>query len=181
MTLIGNRPEWVLAMLACFRTGAVVLPCTEQLRAKDLRLRIEVAQPCADRRRRAQPRRARAGAVPRLPVLLIPDERLFAAEPAPAAELDPADPALITFTSGTAGEPKAVVHAQRYLLGQRLQARSWLGAGPGRAGVVHRRQRLVEVGSQRVHRPLAGGRRRPAARCPLRPRTSGSSCSSASA
>ena len=40
MTLIGNRPEWVLGMLACFRLGAVVLPCTEQLRAKDLRLRI---------------------------------------------------------------------------------------------------------------------------------------------
>ena len=44
MTLIGNRPEWVLSMVACFRIGAVVLPCTEQLRAKDLRLRIEVAR-----------------------------------------------------------------------------------------------------------------------------------------
>ena len=57
MTLIGNRPEWVLAMLACFRTGAVVLPCTEQLRAKDLRLRIEVARPSlivADERNRAE-------------------------------------------------------------------------------------------------------------------------------
>ncbi len=37
MTLIGNRPEWVLAMVACFRIGAVVLPCNEQLRASDLR------------------------------------------------------------------------------------------------------------------------------------------------
>ena len=45
MTLIGNRPEWVLAMVACFRIGAVVLPCTEQLRAKDLRLRLEVGAP----------------------------------------------------------------------------------------------------------------------------------------
>src|SRR3954471_1452356 len=45
MTLIGNRPEWVWTMVACFRLGAVVLPCTEQLRAKDLRLRLEVAQP----------------------------------------------------------------------------------------------------------------------------------------
>src|SRR6266516_6421748 len=32
MTLIGNRPEWVLAVVAGFRLGAVVLPCTEQLR-----------------------------------------------------------------------------------------------------------------------------------------------------
>ena len=37
MTLIGNRPQWVLTMVACFRIGAVVLPCNEQLRAKDLR------------------------------------------------------------------------------------------------------------------------------------------------
>ena len=27
MTVIGNRPEWVLAMVACFRIGAVALPC----------------------------------------------------------------------------------------------------------------------------------------------------------
>ena len=45
MTLIGNRPEWVLTMVACFRIGAVVLPCNEQLRAKDLRLRLDAAQP----------------------------------------------------------------------------------------------------------------------------------------
>ena len=37
LTLIGNRPEWVLTMVACFRQGFVVLPCNEQLRAKDLR------------------------------------------------------------------------------------------------------------------------------------------------
>src|SRR5690606_23923168 len=45
MTLIGNRPEWVLAMVACFRIGAVALPCNEQLRAADLRLRIAAARP----------------------------------------------------------------------------------------------------------------------------------------
>src|ERR1700757_3531349 len=45
MTVIGNRPEWVFAMAACFRLGAVVLPCTEQLRAKDLSLRIAVTRP----------------------------------------------------------------------------------------------------------------------------------------
>ncbi len=45
MTLIGNRPEWVLTMVACFRIGAVALPCNEQLRAKDLRQRLDAAQP----------------------------------------------------------------------------------------------------------------------------------------
>ncbi len=128
MTVIGNRPEWVFAMLACFRLGAVVLPCTEQLRAKDLRLRIEQARPSlilADERDLDQ----LAGA--EVPVLPIPDEGLYAGEPAPAAELDESEPCLITFTSGTAGEPKGVLHAQRYLYGQRLQAERWLAPAPG--------------------------------------------------
>ena len=80
MTVIGNRPEWVFAMLACFRLGAVVLPCTEQLRAKDLALRIEQARPSlilADERNLEQ----LAGAD--VPVLAIPDERLYRGEPAP--------------------------------------------------------------------------------------------------
>jgi len=158
MTLIGNRPEWVVAMCACMRIGAVVLPCTEQLRAKDLRMRIEVARPSlivADERNRSELEAALdgmteaesplAGAAqaqapptgsaqvqaPPPQVLLIPDESLFAADPAPAIDLDERDPCLITFTSGTAGEPKAVVHAQRYLTGQRVQAEHWLGARPG--------------------------------------------------
>ncbi|MCW3064257.1 MAG: AMP-dependent synthetase and ligase [Solirubrobacterales bacterium] len=130
MTLVGNRPEWVLAMVACFRIGAVVLPCNEQLRAKDLALRLEICRPAAvvcDERNRAELEAAR----PEGAVLLVPDEELFAAEPEAAQHLDPRDPCLITFTSGTAGEPKAVLHAQRYLEGQRLQASRWLGARPG--------------------------------------------------
>ena len=141
MTLIGNRPEWVMTMCACFRVGAVVLPCTEQLRAKDLRLRLAVARPqliVADERNRAELQAGFAGsdvgavgAVGRVPVLYVPDEALFESEPAPAVELAPEDPCLITFTSGTSGEPKAVLHGQRYLDGQHLQATHWLGARAG--------------------------------------------------
>src|SRR5487761_2166844 len=128
MTLIGNRPEWVLTMLACFRIGAVVLPCTEQLRAKDLELRTELAEPAlivADERNLGELEGLG------IPVLSVPDEALYANDPAPVAELGPDDPCLITFTSGTAGEPSGVVHAQRYLPGQRLQAEHWLAPRPG--------------------------------------------------
>ena len=68
---------------------------------------------------------------PACEVILIPDESLFDHEPAAAAELEPTDPCLITFTSGTTGEAKGVVHGQRYLPGQRLQASHWLGAREG--------------------------------------------------
>jgi len=134
MTLIGNRPEWVLTMLACFRIGAVVLPCTEQLRAKDLRMRIDIVEPAlivSDERNRQELELAVAGMSRSSSIAYVPDERLFTAEPVPAVELDSDDPCLITFTSGTAGEPKAVVHAQRYLDGQRVQAEHWLGARHG--------------------------------------------------
>jgi acetyl-CoA synthetase len=138
MMLIGNRPEWVLAMCACFHVGAVALPCTEQLRAKDLRMRIAVARPSlilADERNRDELERALGGGTGSTrdspQVLLVPDEALFAGEPVAPVPLAPADPCLITFTSGTAGEPKAVLHGQRYLDGQRLQAEHWLQARAG--------------------------------------------------
>ena len=76
MTLIGNRPEWVASMCACFRLGAVVLPCTEQLRAKDLRLRLEAARPAlviADERNRAELEAARPQCAGMLIVVIICD------------------------------------------------------------------------------------------------------------
>jgi acyl-coenzyme A synthetase/AMP-(fatty) acid ligase len=134
MALIGNRPEWVLTMLACFRLGAVTLACNEQLRARDLAHRISAAHPkliVADERDLSE----LAAAHPPCDVLTVPDDRLFEASPgaapAPPVELEPDDPCLITFTSGTTGEPKGVIHGQRYLPGQRLQAEHWLDARPG--------------------------------------------------
>ena len=83
------------------------------------------------------------------------DEDRAQETPAEIADLDPEDPALIVFTSGTTGEPRAALHAQRYLPGQRAQAEHWLGARDGRAGLVHDRDRVVEVGAQRLPRAVA--------------------------
>ena len=131
LTLVGNQPDWVAAMVACFRQGYVVLPCNEQLRAKDLALRLTACPPaavvCAVRNEAVLRDAGWAG-----PTFWVPGlgERP-AATPPPAAALGPLDPCLITFTSGTAGEPKAVLHGQRYLAGQRLQAEHWLAPQPG--------------------------------------------------
>jgi acyl-coenzyme A synthetase/AMP-(fatty) acid ligase len=130
MTLIGNTAEWVYAMIACWRIGAVALPCSEQLRPADLRARMDRVEPralIADARDVELVERSGFDGA----LLLVPDERLFDSAKAPPASLDPEDPALIVFTSGTAGEPKPIRHGARYLEGQRVQAEHWYGARPG--------------------------------------------------
>src|SRR6185436_7280387 len=89
MTVVGNRPEWAYAMLACWRIGAVALPCSEQLRAADLRARIDRVAPAAvvaDQRDLD----VVAGSGFDGPVLAVPGESLYEAEPVAAREL-PAD------------------------------------------------------------------------------------------
>ena len=131
LTLVGNRVEYVLAILAGLWIGAPVLPCSEQLRAKDIETRMDRAHPAlviCDERNRA----ALDAAHPAGPVMSVPDESLLAGRPAPAfAELDALDPAFVLFTSGTSGEPKLVTHGQRYVFGQILQATEWMAAQPG--------------------------------------------------
>ncbi len=169
LTLLGNRPEWVLAMVACFRAGYAVLPCTEQLRPKDLRLRLDGHRPAlviADERNRDALEAAGWDG----PTVWAPWGELPRRDVPPPAELDARDPCLVAFTSGTSGEPKAVLHGQGYLPGQRLQAEHWLAARDGRPRLVHGRLGLVEVRAQRVHRAVAARRRGAAARRPLRPR-----------
>jgi acyl-coenzyme A synthetase/AMP-(fatty) acid ligase len=130
MTVVGNRPEWAYAMLACWRLGAVAQPCAEQLRPADLRARIETVDPAAVVADERDLDLVATGGFDG-PVLAVPDEGLFAHEPVAAARLPADHPALIVFTSGTAGEPKPIRHGHGYLAGQSVQAEHWYGARPG--------------------------------------------------
>ena len=159
-------------MLACFRQGFVVLPCTEQLRPKDLAQRLRSrsrgsSSPTrATRRRCARPAgpATRSGCRSRRTHLTLP----------PPAELAPEDPCLITFTSGTAGEPKAVLHGQRYLHRPAPAGRALARARARPTRLVHGRRGLVEVGPQRVHRALASAA--PRRCCTTRASTRRSAC-----
>ncbi len=130
MTLVGNRLEWVLSLLACWRMGAVALPCNTQLRRKDLELRCGVAAPklCVGDEALLGELPDAVDYITLAEVDAALDEDNPQETPAAVVDLDPEDPALIVFTSGTTGEPRAALHAQRYLPGNRIQAEHWLGA-----------------------------------------------------
>jgi acyl-coenzyme A synthetase/AMP-(fatty) acid ligase len=133
MTLVGSRIEWVLAMLACFRMGAVALPCNPQLRRKDLEVRVAAANPrlCIGEEGLLSELPEGIPAMTMAEVAESLDEDRPQESPAEIADLDPDDPAVIIFTSGTTGDPRGVLYPQRYLTGQRLQAEHWVGARKG--------------------------------------------------
>jgi acetyl-CoA synthetase len=133
MTLVGSRIEWLFAMVACFRMGAVALPCNPQLRRHDLEVRISAAAPkvCIGEEQLLGELPDEVPAMTLDDVADALDEDRPQETPADVAELGPEDPAVIIFTSGTTGEPRGVVYPQRYLTGQRLQAEHWVGAEKG--------------------------------------------------
>ncbi|MFT4035757.1 MAG: AMP-binding protein [Patulibacter sp.] len=158
VTLFGSRVEWVLAMVGAWHVGAVALPCLEQLRPSDLGSRLAVTRPAAivtlARHRPlveaacGEARALRADWHAPAVVLLDADALLADCSTAcsardvrtaqrprravpPRVDLSPTDPALMTFTSGTSGPAKAVVHGLKYIAGQRVQAERWLGARRG--------------------------------------------------
>ena len=133
MTLVGNRIEWVLSLLACWRMGAVALPCNTQLRRKDLDLRVAAAQPrlCVGEDGPLAELPPGIEAMTLADVEAVMDEDVPQETPVEPAELAPDDPALIVFTSGTTGEPRGALHGYRYIAGQRLQAEHWFGAQKG--------------------------------------------------
>ena len=126
--MVGNGIDYVLLLVACQHLGAVLLPCSEQLRGKDIALRIARARPSlvvsAPRNLSELDASGWDG-----PVLVTPLP--LSGQAPPYAEVAETDRAFVLFTSGTSGEPKMVTHAQRYVAGQRLQATTWMAASPG--------------------------------------------------
>ncbi len=134
MTMIGARIEWVLALLAIWRLGAIALPGSEQLRPKDIADRIDAAGveliltatrnwDCVEHALEL------AEYAPQL--FDIDGESLPAGVPGEPCATKTEDPALIVFTSGTAGEQRGAVHTQGYLQGQHVQAEHWYDVKPG--------------------------------------------------
>ena len=108
---LGKSLEWLVAMRALWRLGAVSVPCPELLTASDLADRL-----------------ARSGAVR---TLLEPADLPSAEAALPALALAADAPAFLLFTSGTEGGPKGALHRRGYVDANRLQTERWMGVRPG--------------------------------------------------
>src|SRR5581483_11291731 len=128
LVLVGKTPEWHPLVLACLKAGAVAIPCSEQLRARDLAFRARhsgAALLVADRGAEAE-----IGAMAERPQVVFTDAAELGEESRETADTASSDTAFILYTSGTTKDPKGAVHAHAYCYAQRVQAERWLAAGP---------------------------------------------------
>jgi len=143
MVMLPRVPEWFVAILGALKAGALVIPCTASLRAKDIRYRAQhsgaraiVAAPPSV----AEVDAVRADCDPLRAFVLVGGEAtgwrtwsdtLAAAAPRFAAAPTRSDaPALCFYTSGTTKEPKAVLHTHAYTFAQRYTGQHWLDVRP---------------------------------------------------
>jgi acetyl-CoA synthetase/medium-chain acyl-CoA synthetase len=139
MVMLPRVPAWQVAVVGGLKLGALVIPCTASLRAKDIRYRAEHSGARAIVTTLEQ--------VPEVDAALagLPDVRArIAVGGAPAGWLDfdavlgraapsgvPArtrcdEPALCFYTSGTTKDPKAVLHTHGYTFAHRWTGEYWL-------------------------------------------------------
>ena len=141
LLLLGNvAPLWV-AMLACVRLGAVMIPATPLLTEADLRDRIARGQVRAVMAGAGDGERVEAAGADGLVRVCVGGERpgWLSYDAAVAADVAPYrggdtradDPLLLYFTSGTTARPKLVEHTHASYPVGHLSTMYWIGLQPG--------------------------------------------------
>jgi acetyl-CoA synthetase/medium-chain acyl-CoA synthetase len=142
VVMLPKVPEWQIALVGALQAGCLVIPSSTILRPKDIQYRVNHSRSVAlvtTPEQAAAVDEVRAETPTLVHRLLLGGTRdgWTALEPALAAQPTDAagarhatrasDPALVYYTSGTTGPPKAVLHAHAYTWAQRYTAELWLG------------------------------------------------------
>lgn len=120
---IGNEPAFPIAYLGCIAAGIVPVPTSAMLTprevgriARDIRHSLTIAGPGI--------------ALPDDDAPVLPAAEIAGMAELPPADWDMGDPdrlAYIVYTSGSSGQPRAVMHAHRAILARRMMFDGWYG------------------------------------------------------
>ncbi|MFI5396585.1 MAG: acyl-CoA synthetase [Candidatus Binatia bacterium] len=143
MIMLPRVPEWFVAFVGALKAGALVIPCTASLRAKDIRYRAQHsgARAIVTAPENVAEVEAIRAECENLRGLIVVggavngwhawSDILAAAAPHWHAEPTRSDePAICFYTSGTTKDPKAVLHTHAYTYAQRYTGRYWLDLRP---------------------------------------------------
>ena len=136
---LQNVPEFVVAVLAAWRLGAIAVPVNPMLKEREVRTLLDDCAPVAlvtlEELLDAVARDAVAGTSVRL-VLTDAQVRELAAEHVGQAPPDPGlgpdDVAFMVYTSGTTGAPKAAMNTHRNVVFATTVYERWIGLTRGR-------------------------------------------------
>lgn len=140
LVMLPRRPEWIIAMTGIMKLGAIPIPSIEMLTARDVEYRITNAgaRAAVCRAEHAQKFASVLGDLAAPVAIGSCDGWLDWASEMDAAsdDFEPVtmhaeDPAIMYYTSGSTGHPKAVIHAARGLYAWRVTAQYWLDLKPG--------------------------------------------------
>jgi acetyl-CoA synthetase/medium-chain acyl-CoA synthetase len=138
MVMLPRVPEWQVAVIGALKLGALVIPCTASLRAKDIAYRARHSGARAIVTGLEQvPEVTALGEAPELTVRIALGgapagwhefEALVARASSGGvpARTRTSEPALCFYTSGTTRDPKAVLHTHAYPFAHRWTGEYWL-------------------------------------------------------
>lgn len=124
---LGNSPDFFVVLFACFHAGLIAVPVDANLAIGELRVIIDHSAPSiivADRSVEAKFKQF-STACRFLLYTGDADATETADKDEPAVRATPEDPALLLYTSGTTGHPKAVLYTHAALMSKLDALKRW--------------------------------------------------------